>query len=73
MVRQAGEGGQEPAVAELPLVDVVPGGSVNIEVRAVTELPGSPPDQSAATTAVVERTLLGREPRVSKQPARLQV
>ena len=66
MVGEAGEGGQEPAVAELPLVDVVPGGSVNIEVGPLTQLPGPPPDQATATTAVVERTLLGREPRVSE-------
>ena len=66
VVRQAGEGGQEPAVAELALVDVVPGGSVNIEVRRGAEITRPRPGQTSGSTTVVQRTLRGREPWVSK-------
>ena len=73
LVGQAGEGGQEPAVAELALVDVVPGGPVYVEVRLPADLPRPQPGQAPGPPAVVEGALRGGELLVSEETARPQM
>ena len=73
LVWQTGEGRQQPAVAELALVDVVPAGAVHVKARLLAQLARPQPGQSSGLPAVVERALSGGELLVLKQTSRPQV